>query len=79
MLLSLQKEENARRADRGEPLLPVNDEVVEQELNLKPVVSPPRLDALLIGEQVDLRCQKIAEISGAAFGKLYLAEALQSK
>lgn len=74
-----QKEENQRRAQHGEPLLPVTDEAVEQELNLKPVVAPGRLDTLLIGEQVDHRCQQISEIAGAAFGKLYLAEGLQSK
>ena len=75
----LQKEENQRRAQHGEPLLPVTDEAVEQELNLKPVVAPGRLDTLLIGEQVDHRCQQISEIAGAAFGKLYLAEGLQPK
>ena len=57
----------------------MTDEAIEQELSLKPVVSPPRLDTLLIGEQVDLRCQQISEIAGAAFGKLYLAEGLQPK
>jgi translation initiation factor 3 subunit H len=77
--LQRRKEENERRQAGGEPLLPVSDEAVEQELNLKPIVPPPRLEALLIGEQVDLRCQQISEIAGAAFGKLYLAEGLQPK
>ena len=77
--LQRRKEENVRRAERGEPPLPVTDDAVEQELSLKPVVSPARLDALLIGEQVNLRCQQISEITGAAFGKLYLAEGLQPK
>ena len=72
--LQRRKEENVRRAERGEPPLPVTDEAVEQELSLKPVVSPARFDALLIGEQVNLRCQHISDIAGAAFGKLYLAE-----
>ena len=79
LFLQRRKEENERREKSGEPLLPMSDEAVEQELNLKPVVAPPRLEALLIGEQVDLRCQQISEIAGAAFGKLYLAEGLQSK
>lgn len=78
-LLQRRKEENERRSKSGEPLLPISDEAIEQELNLKPVVAPPRLDALLIGEQVDLRCQHISEIAGAAFGKLYLVEGLQSE
>ena len=73
------KEENERRAKCNEPELPTTDEAIEQELNMKPVIPPPRLDALLIGEQVNLRCQQISEIAGAAFGKLYLAEALQPK
>ncbi len=75
--LQRRKEENERREKSGEPQLPVTDEAVEQELNLKPVVPPQRLDALLVGEQVDLRCKQISEIAGAAFGKLYLAEGLQ--
>lgn len=74
-----QREENIRRAQHGEPQLPVTDEAVEQELNLKPVIAPPRLDSLLIGEQVDLRCKQIAEIAGEAFSKLYLSEGLQPK
>ena len=75
--LQRRKEENERREKSGEPQLPVTDEAVEQELNLKPVVPPQRLDALLVGEQVDLHCKQISEIAGAAFGKLHLAEGLQ--
>ena len=77
--LQRRKEENERREKAGEPLLPVTDEAIEQELNLKPAAVPQRLDALLVGEQVDLRCKQISETAGAAFGKLYLAEALQQK
>ena len=75
--LQRRREENERREKTGEPLLPVTDEAIEQELSLKPVVPPQRLDALLIGEQVDLRCQQISSIAGAAFAKLYVAEGLQ--
>ena len=75
--LQRRREENERREKTGEPQLPMTNEAIEQELSLKPVVPPQRLDALLIGEQVDLRCQQISEISGAAFAKLYLAEGLQ--
>ncbi|XP_064383314.1 eukaryotic translation initiation factor 3 subunit H-like [Halichondria panicea] len=71
------KEENARRAQQNEPLLPITKEAIEQELNLRPVNPPPRLDALLAGEQVELRCQQVTEIAGNSFGKLYLTEGLQ--
>ena len=79
VLLLVQKEENARRAARGEPLLPMTEEAVEQDLNLKPVIPPSRLEALLISEQVDMRCKQVTEIAGEAFVKLYLAEGLQPK
>ena len=57
----------------------MTEEAVEQDLNLKPVVPPSRLDALLISEQVDMRCKQVTEIAGEAFAKLYLAEGLQPK
>ena len=59
-----QKEENARRAQRGEPPLPISEEAIGHELQLKPVVAPPRLESLLVGQQVDLRCQQITELAG---------------
>lgn len=77
--LQRRKEENARRAQRGEPPLPTSEEAIGQELQLKPVVAPPRLESLLVGQQVDLRCQQITELAGEAFSKLYLAEGLQPK
>ena len=55
----------------------MTDEAIEQELNLKPVIPPTRLDALLIGQQVDLRCKQITELAGEGFTKLYLSEGLQ--
>lgn len=73
----LQKEENVRRSQRGESSLSMTDEAIEQELNLKPVVAPARLDALLIGQQVDLRSKQITQLAGEAFTKLYLSEGLQ--
>lgn len=74
-----QREENARRLQQGEPLLPTTKEAIDQELNLRPVNPPPRLDALLAGEQVDSKCQQITEIAGNTFGKLYLTEGLQQQ
>lgn len=73
------KEENARRAQRGEPQLSIADDVIDQELNLKPVQAPPRLDALLIGEHVDSKCRQITEVAAETFAKLYLSEGLQQK
>ncbi len=46
-------------------------------MNLKPVVPPNRLEALLIGQQVDLRCKQITDVAGEAFVKLYASEGLQ--
>lgn len=75
----MQKEENGRRATRGEPPLPMTDEAIEQDLNLKPVTQPCRKEVLLTTQQVDMRCQQVTEITGEAFVKLYLAEGLQPK
>ncbi len=79
LFVCLQKEENTRRAQRGESPLPLGDDVLEQELSLKPVVPPSRLEPLLIGQQVDLRCKQVTEVAGEAFVKLYMSEGLQSK
>ena len=75
----IQKEENLRRAQRGESQLSISDEIIEQELNLKPIQPPPRLDALLIGEHVDSKCRQITEVAAETFAKLYLSEGLQQK
>ena len=68
-----------KRETRGEPLLPMTDEAVEQDLNLKPVTQPCRKEALLTAQQVDMRCKRVTEIAGEAFVKLHLAEGLQPK
>lgn len=73
------KEENSRRQQRGEPLLSTSDDVIEQELNLKPIQPPSRLEALLIGEHVDSKCRQITEVAAETFAKLYLSEGLQQK
>ena len=75
----IQREENLRRSQQGEPPLPTSREAIDQELNLRPVNPPPRLDALLAGEQVESRCQQITEVAGNTFGKLYLTEGLQQQ
>ena len=59
--------------------MPVTDEVVEQELNLKPVIPPPRLDTLMLHQQASTRCEQITAATGESFAKLYLAEELQPK
>lgn len=57
----------------------MTDEAVEQDLNMKVVVPPSRLESLLISEQVDMRCKQVTDIAGEAFAKLYLSEGLQPK
>ena len=79
MVSLLQKEENMRRATRGESPLPVTEEAADQELSLKPVNPPDRLGTLMVWQQTDHRCQQISAIAGESFGKLYLAEGLQPK
>ena len=76
---ALQKEENVNRGRRGESPLPMTDEVLDLELNLKPVIPPSRLEPLLTGQQVELRCKQITEVAGEALVKLYMSEGLQSK
>ena len=61
----------------GESPLPLNDEVLEQELNLKPVVPPSRLEPLLTSQQVDLGCKQVTEVAGEAFVKLYMSDCVQ--
>ena len=75
----LQKEENVQRSQQGASPLPMTDEAIELELNLKSVVPPSRLEPLLMGQQVDLRCKQVNEVVGEAFVKLYMCQGLQSK
>lgn len=70
----LQQQENQLRISRGEAPLP------DEDINkiFKPLQPPPRLDSLLIAGQIDNYCQQISEFSAQSFGKLFMAESLQS-
>lgn len=76
--IAKRKEENSHLEPGKEPL-PIDDKSVEKELNLKPVHPPPRNIALLTIQQVDTQCERIKQVAGQTFPKLYLSEALQQK
>ena len=68
-----QQQENQQRQVRGEPPLP------EEDINklFKPLQPPPRLDCLLVANQIDQHCNSISEFSSQSIAKLLMAEALQ--
>ncbi|KAK3092057.1 hypothetical protein FSP39_024795 [Pinctada imbricata] len=68
------QQENAQRISRGEPPLP------DEDINkiFKPLPTPARLDSLLLAGQIDSYCKQIGEFTSQSFGKLFMAESLQS-
>ena len=72
--MCLQKAENDLRAAKGEPPLP------EEDLNklFKPLQAPPRLDSLLLAGQIAAYSDQVAEFASQSFGKLFIAEALNT-
>lgn len=75
MLLFLpQEQENKARAEKGEARLP------DEDLNklFKPPAVPPRLDGLLSSGQMKIYCTEINKLASQTFGKLFLADSLQS-
>jgi len=67
-------QENSARAAKGEPPLP------EEDLSklFKPLQAPQRLDSMLIAGQIDNYCTQIVEFTSQSFGKLFMADSLQS-
>nr|KAG5714025.1 hypothetical protein BaRGS_020353 [Batillaria attramentaria] len=67
------QQENQQRTARGEPPLP------EEDINkmFKPLQPPPRLDCLLVANQIDQYCNSISEFSSQSIAKLLMAESLQ--
>ena len=67
--------ENKQRADRGEPPLP------EEDINkiFKPLQPPSRLDCLLLSSQISSYVGQINEFATQSFGKLFMADSLQSQ
>ena len=74
IVVYLQKAENDLRAAKGEPPLP------EEDLNklFKPLQAPPRLDSLLLAGQIAAYSDQVAEFASQSFGKLFIAEALNT-
>ncbi|UYV82481.1 EIF3H [Cordylochernes scorpioides] len=68
-------QENAARAEKGEPPLPEED----LSKTFKPIPHPPRLDLLLLYGQSNNYCQQVAQFASQALSKLFLADALQNK
>jgi translation initiation factor 3 subunit H len=68
-----QQQENQQRVARGEAPLP------EEDINkiFKPLQPPPRLDCLLVANQIDQYCNSISEFSSQSIAKLLMAESLQ--
>jgi len=66
--------ENESRKQRGEPPLP------EEDLNkmFKPLQPPPRLDNMLTTAQIDTYCDHLGEFATQSFGKLFIAESVQT-
>lgn len=73
-LLITQEQENKARAEKGEARLP------DEDLNklFKPPTVPPRLEGLLSSGQMKIYCTEINKLASQTFGKLFLADALQS-
>lgn len=74
-LLILQQQENQQRISKGDAPLP------DEDINkiFKPIPTPARLDSLLLAGQIDNYCHQIQEFASQSFGKLFMADSLQSK
>lgn len=74
-LLLLQQQENQQRVSKGDTALP------EEDINkiFKPIPTPARLDSLLLAGQINNYCHQIEEFASQSFGKLFMADSLQSK
>jgi len=71
--ISKRQTENQQRSQRGEAPLP--DEDVNKLF--KPLQPPPRLDCLLVANQIDQYCGSINEYASQSIAKLLMAESLQ--
>jgi len=67
-----QKFENAQRAQRGEPPLPLDDFQITLD---QP--EPSRIETLLVTRQIDAYCRQVNQFAGQAFSKLFLTSSLQ--
>eukprot|EP00053_Salpingoeca_punica_P013133 m.118383 g.118383 ORF g.118383 m.118383 type:complete len:339 (+) comp16116_c0_seq1:96-1112(+) len=67
------KQENAIRIKNGQAVLPEDDPEA-----FKPAPPPSRLESLLITGQIAHYCSQISQFSSQSFGKLFLAQGLQT-
>lgn len=67
------QQENAQRVTRGEEALPEED----LTKTFKPIPAPPRLDTLLISNQITNYCKQVGQFSAQSLGKLFIAESFQ--
>jgi len=66
--------ENQLRQARGEQPLP-DDDINRM---FKPPQPPPRLDSLLLSQQINCYVEQITEFATQSFGKLFMADSLQT-
>jgi len=72
--LTKRQQENTARQARGEQPLPEEDITKV----FKPLQPPPRLDSLLLAGQINNYAGQISEFATQSFGKLFMADALQT-
>ena len=72
-IICLQTQENQLRQSRGDPPLP-DDDINRM---FKPPQPPPRLDSLLLSQQINCYVEQITEFATQSFGKLFMADSLQ--
>ena len=66
------KQENEERRQRGDDPLPDADDADKTN-------QPPRMESLLISNQIDQYCSQMHHFAGASFGKLFLAGSLHKE
>lgn len=73
-LLAKRAQENAARAAKDEPPLPLDD------INkmMKPLPAPPRLNPMILAGQINTYSQHISQFCAQSLAKLYITQSLQS-
>lgn len=75
LLFSQQQVENQARLARGDQPVPEDD----IHKNYKPPPPPSRLDSLLLAGQINCYADQITEFATQSFGKLFMADSLQTE
>jgi translation initiation factor 3 subunit H len=71
------KLENANRQEKGQE--PLSEADMPGNVAFKPIPAPSRLESLLITGQINHYCGQISQFASSNYGKLFLAQCLQSK